>query len=392
METIDRRRFLTASVAASGAAAVASIAPRASGAAQPAGREAAQPVPERRAAEGDAHRGPCVISSGNGLRATEKAMELMKGGAHPLDSIVQGVKIVEDDPKDNSVGYGGLPNEEGVVQLDASVMDGALHRAGSVGALENIKNPASVALLVLRRTDHVMLVGAGALKFALRMGFKEEDLLTEGSREAWLKWRANLGKDDDWLNDDERDDVDQSGKPLGWRATPIDIDSGPGRIDPVTGVPYTTGTIHCSAVTESGHVAACTSTSGLSWKLPGRLGDSPIVGAGMYCDNEVGSAGATGRGEAVIQICGSFFIVQQMEKGLSPTEACLAAAKKIADRTKEKRLRDDKGRPNFQVSFYALRKDGAYGSAAIRSGATYTVHDGKENRKLDCASLYERER
>ncbi len=391
MDDIDRRRFLTASVAASGAAAVASIAPAAAGA-QPGGRDAAQPGGERREAPGDAHRGACVISSGNGLPATDKAMEMMRAGSHPLEAIVAGIKIVEDDPKDNSVGYGGLPNEEGVVQLDASAMDGALHRAGSVGALENIKNPAAVALLVLRRTDHVLLVGAGALKFALRMGFKEENLLTEASREAWLKWRANLGKDDDWLNDDERDDLEGSGKPLGWRATPIDIDSGPGGIDPKSGVPYTTGTIHCSEVTESGHVAACTSTSGLSWKLPGRLGDSPIVGAGMYCDNDVGSAGATGRGEAVIQICGSFYIVSQMEKGLSPTEACLAAAKKIVDKTKEKRLRDEKGRPNFNVAFYAARKDGAYGSASIWKGATYVVHDGAENRKLEGAFLYERER
>ncbi|MFM9995083.1 MAG: N(4)-(beta-N-acetylglucosaminyl)-L-asparaginase [Phycisphaerales bacterium] len=396
MDDIDRRHFLTASVAASGAAAVASIAPRASAGFQPGGvgGGAAQPAADRRAGPGDAHRGPCIISSGNGVPAVNRAMEMIKAGSHPLDAIVEGIAIVENDPKDNSVGYGGLPNEEGVVQLDASVMDGVLHRAGSVGCLENIKNPAAVALQVLRRTDHVMLVGAGALKFALRMGFKEENLLTEASREAWLKWRANLGKDDDWLNDDEREDL-PSKKPLGWRASPIDIDaigSGPARIDPATGVPYTTGTIHCSAVTESGHVAACTSTSGLSWKLPGRLGDSPIVGAGMYCDNAIGSAGATGRGEAVIQVCGSFYIVQQMENGLSPTEACLAAAKKIADKTKEKRLLDAQGRPNFNVSFYAARKDGAYGSASIWKGATYAVHDGSESRKLEGEFLYQPDR
>jgi N4-(beta-N-acetylglucosaminyl)-L-asparaginase len=163
-------------------------------------------------------------------------------------------------------------------------------------------------------------------------------------------------------------------------------------VDPASGVSHTSGTIHCSAVTDDGHVAACTSTSGLSWKLPGRLGDSPIVGAGMYCDNDVGSAGATGRGEAVIQVCGAFSIVEHMSRGLSPTEACLAVAKRIADKTREKRLRDEKGRPNFNVSFYAVRKDGAYGSAAIWNGATFTVHDGAENRKLECAHLYERER
>lgn len=395
MDAIDRRRFLTATAAASGAAAVGAVA---AGAELPRPEPSStreQPDPARH--PGDDHRGACVISSGNGLPAVTRAMELIVGGTHPLDAIVDGVAIVEDDPEDQSVGLGGLPNEEGVVQLDASVMDGTLHRAGSVGALEGIRNPARVALLVMRRTDHVMLVGAGALKFALRMGFKEENLLTEKSRQAWIKWRANLGKDDDWLNDDERDDpgATGAGKPLGWRATPIDIDavgSGPGRFDPETGVPYTTGTIHCSAVTGTGHIAACTSTSGLSWKLPGRVGDSPIVGAGMYCDGDVGSAGATGRGEAVIQVCGSFGIVEHMARGLSPTEACLAVASRIADKTREKRLLDARGRPNFDVTFYALRKDGAYGSACLREGGTFTVHDGTGARRLPSAFLFPRDR
>ncbi len=370
MNEINRRQFVatTALAATLGAHAVGSTSH------QPAGDH-----------PGDGHRGPCVISSGNGLPATAKAMEMILGGSHPLDAIVEGVKIVEDDPNDMSVGYGGLPNEDGVVQLDASVMDGALHRAGAVASLENIKNPAKVALLVARRTDHVMLVGPGALKFALRMGFKEENLLTDAAREAWVKWRANLGHDDDWLNDDERED-----KPLGWRASPINIEDPGAPIRPGSGVPYTTGTIHCSAVTATGHVAACTTTSGLSWKLPGRIGDSPITGAGMYCDNAVGSAGATGRGEAVIQVCGAFSIVQHMESGLSPTEACLAVAKRLADRTREKRLRDSEGRPNFNVSFYAVRKDGAYGSASIWKGGTYAVHNGKENRRLPSAFLYEK--
>jgi N4-(beta-N-acetylglucosaminyl)-L-asparaginase len=340
---------------------------------------------------GDAHRGPCVISSGNGERAAARAMEMIKGGGHPLDAIVEGIKIVEDDPNDMSVGYGGLPNEEGVVQLDASVMDGLLHRAGSVAALENIKNPAAVALLVSRRTDHVMLVGAGALKFAKRMGFKEEDLLTDAAREAWLKWRANLGKDDDWLNDDERDAVE--GKKVGMRSSPHRVEGGPVVPDasrPVDGVPFTWGTIHCSAVTEAGHVAACTSTSGLSWKLPGRIGDSPIVGAGMYCDNAVGSAGATGRGEAVIQVCGAFSMVQHMESGKTPGEACLAVAKRIADRTKEKRLLDEKGRPNFNVTLYALRKDGAYGSASLWKGSSFVAADAGGTRAVDAGFLFEK--
>jgi N4-(beta-N-acetylglucosaminyl)-L-asparaginase len=366
MSPIDRRRFLAACGAVSGAAAATSLA-----AAVPAVRARTAP-----AHPGDDHRGACFISSGNGLRAVEKVMALVKGGAHPLDAIVEGVAIVEDDPNDMSVGLGGLPNEEGVVQLDASVMDGPMHRAGTVAALENIRNPARVALLVSRRTNHVMLVGPGALKFARAMGFQEENLLTDAARQAWLKWKTNLGKDD-WLNDDERED-----RPKGTGQTrPVLPDAA---------VPFTYGTVHCSGVTDDGHVAACTSTSGLSWKLSGRVGDSPIVGAGMYCDNAIGSAGATGRGESVIQVCGAFSIVEHMDRGLSPTDACLAVLKRIADRTREKRWLDAGGRPSFGVTCYAVRKDGAYGSAALRRGATFTVHDGDKAQTLPCAWLYEK--
>ncbi|HYE02601.1 MAG TPA: N(4)-(beta-N-acetylglucosaminyl)-L-asparaginase [Phycisphaerales bacterium] len=332
-------------------------------------------------ARGDAHRGPCLIASANGLAATARAMDLHAGGTLLLDAIVAGIGLVEDDPRDNSVGYGGLPNEEGVVQLDASVMDGALHRAGSVAALERVKNPAAVALQVLRRTDHVLIVGEGALKFARAMGFPEQDLLTPEAREAWLKWKANLGHEDDWLNDDERD---EPGRPRRtWR------DGLGGHVLPQSPIPWTTGTIHCSGVGEGGQVAACTSTSGLSYKLSGRVGDSPIVGAGMYCDAAVGSAGATGRGEAVIQVCGAFSIVQHMEAGLSPTEACLAVAKRIVDRTREKRLLEAGGRPRFDVKLYAVRRDGAYGAASIYHNARFAVHDGRENRLEDAAWLFE---
>jgi N4-(beta-N-acetylglucosaminyl)-L-asparaginase len=206
MTDLNRRQF----VAASGAALAVSVgtvaAAQAGQGGQPGGQAGGKPAPKV-AAEGDGHRGPCLIGSANGIRSTGKAAELMASGTYVLDAIVEGIKIVEDDPKDMSVGYGGLPNEEGVVQLDASCMDGPTHRAGSVGALENIKNPAAVALLVMRRTDHVMLVGAGALKFAKQMGFKEEDLLTEEARQEWLKWKANLNKEDWWLDDD------QQGKP-----------------------------------------------------------------------------------------------------------------------------------------------------------------------------------
>ena len=201
---------------------------------------------------------PVVISSANGIPAVSNAMEMIVAGSDPLDAIVAGINIVEDDPNDHSVGYGGLPNEEGVVELDASCLHGPSHKAGAVAGLRNIKNPSSVALQVLRKTDHVLLVGEGALKFAKSMGFKEQDLLTEHSRQAWLKWKANLDPDDDWLDKDQQipastiNDKQSRAKDLG--------------------IPFTTGTIHCSAVDASGNMSACTSTSGLSWKLPGARG------------------------------------------------------------------------------------------------------------------------
>ncbi len=370
---MDRRSFL---VAASAAAPIVS-AVRARAAPQ----AAVQPT-------GWTGKPPMAISSGNGLRAVEKAVELMRADEDALDAIVKGINIVEDDPKDNSVGYGGLPNEDGVVELDSSCLHGLSCKAGAVAALRNIKNPSSVALQVLRKTDHVLLVGEGALKFALRMGFKEENLLTEESRQAWLKWKANLNADDDWLNDDQQIPARPSNnkkpqasglKPQAWMQSRADA----------LGVPFTTGTIHVSAMNASSDLSACTSTSGLSWKLPGRVGDSPIVGAGMFCDNTIGSAGATGRGEAVIQACGSFQIVQHMGKGLSPAEACLRTLQWIADHTKQKYLLDDKARPNFEVTLYALRKDGAYGSACFRPGREFAIHDGSAARLEKCSALYQ---
>ncbi len=303
-------------------------------------------------------RRPCLISSGNGRPAIARAMELIREGVDPLEAAVAGIAIVEDNPNDMSVGYGGLPNEDGVVQLDASVMHGPTHTAGAVGALENIRNPAQVALEVLRRTDHVLLVGAGALAFARAVGFQEQNLLTDRARKAWLRWKANRNSRDDWLDTDQQV------------------------------IPHTDGTIHVSAVNAHGDLGACTSTSGLSYKLAGRVGDSPIVGAGMFVDNEVGSAGSTGRGEAVIQSAGSFAVVRAMADGVEPTEACMGVLKWIADHTKRAALLNERGEPKFQVTMYALRKDGVWGAAGLRKGATYSVHDGSEVRKVDCPYLF----
>lgn len=335
--------------------------------------------------------GPVAISSANGLLTTARAVEILKAGGDPLDACVEGVRIVEDDPNDNTVGLGGLPNEDGIVELDASVMHGPTHRAGAVAALRNIRNPASVAREVARRTDHVLLVGEGALRFARRMGFREEELLTEESRLAWLKWRSELSRDDDWLAEDEWDLP--GGQKRSQRAAPDHEDSASRRAAALAsrGIDHTTGTIHCSALTAGGDLAGCTTTSGLSWKLPGRVGDSPIIGAGLYCDNAVGSAGATGRGEAVIQVCGARTIVARMEAGDTPVEACLAVLRMIADRTRLRRLQRPDGRPDFGVTLYALRKDGLYGSATMWSGGKFAVCDARGERLEPCAFLFEKQ-
>jgi N4-(beta-N-acetylglucosaminyl)-L-asparaginase len=312
---------------------------------------------------------PVVIASGNGLEATARAMELIKQGKDALEAVVEGVSIVEDDPKENSVGYGGLPNEEGIVELDASVMHGPTGRGGAVAAMQNIRHAAKVAKLVMERTDHVLIVGAGALKFAKAHGFKEENLLTDESREAWLKWKETLSNRDDWLppHDEKTKDVSAI----------------------VNQANRHHGTINCNALDLKGDLSGCTTTSGLAFKLAGRIGDSPILGAGLWVDNEVGAAGSTGRGEANLLACSSVMVVEYMRQGKSPEAACLTACERIAKQTKMRRLLDDDGRPNFDVRFYAINKRGEYGSASIWSGGTFTVNTGeRESRKLDSAFLF----
>ena len=316
--------------------------------------------------------GPVVISSANGLGATERAMELLQAGVDTLDAVVEGVAIVEADPEDTSVGYGGLPNGLGVVQLDSSVMHGPTRGAGAVGALEGFKHPAQVARAVMQFTDHVFLVSEGAARFAWEMGFKKEDLLTERAREKWLRWRANLSSDDDYLFPKQ---LEQG-------------DSGFGLADAWEGTRHH-GTINCCALDAAGNLSGVTTTSGLSFKVPGRVGDSP-VGAGLYVDNDVGAAGSTGRGEAVIKSCGSMLVVEHMRRGLSPTDACLEALRRIVHFTVEERLLDEAGKPNFNVNFYAVNKHGEHGAAAIWSGRQHAVFDAEGNRRQDSAYLFER--
>ena len=308
---------------------------------------------------------PIVISSTNGMKATAKAMEILKSGGKPLDAVIAGVNIVEDDPNDHSVGYGGLPNEDGEVELDASVMDGLTCRCGAVGGLKYIKNPSKVARMVMERTDHIFLVGEGALKFALKMGFKKEELLTEYSRQRWMEWRSKLSATDAWLTEEE------AGTAFGE-------------------VIKTHGTINCLAVDVNGNIAGTTTTSGLAWKIAGRVGDSPIIGAGLYVDNEVGAAGSTGRGEANIKVCGAHAAVEMMRLGKSPEEACREVLKRVVHTTKEKRLLMPDGKPNFNISYYAVNKKGEYGAASIYP-ARFTVNTGAESKMLNTTFLFKRE-
>jgi len=351
---LTRRKFIQATAATVAAGAFQSAVPIAS-----ADPPAAQSKPGAR---------PVVISSANGVTAINRAMEMLKAKADVLDAVIAAVNIVEDDPEDNTVGLGGLPNEDGIVELDASVMHGPTHKAGAVAALRNIRNPSCVARLVMQRTDHVLLVGEGALHFARAHGFKEENLLTDKARRLWLKWKESLSKTDDWLESDENASEPQS------RAA-----------DPMN---RTWGTINCCAVNADGDMAGVTTTSGLAFKIPGRVGDSPIIGAGLYVDNAVGAAGSTGRGEANLQNCSSFAIVEFMRDGKSPTDACLGVLKRIADRT-EPRLRRSDGKPDFGLSLYAVAKDGRFGSACMYKGSSFAVHDGTTSRVLDSAYLYE---
>jgi len=300
---------------------------------------------------------PVAIASSNGLRGVEKAVQMVLQGADTLDAGVEGVKIQELDPRDQSVGYGGLPNEEGVVQLDASCMHGPTKRAGAVGALEGIKTPSEVARLVMKYTPHILLVGKDAQRFALSYGFKLEELLTPESREAWLKWRAARGANDNWVNP-----------------------------KPGERMQHTTGTINMNVVNAAGDISSVTTTSGLAWKVPGRCGDSPIVGAGQYTDNSVGAAGSTGLGEANIMVCGGFLTVEHMRQGMSPTDAALATLKRVVALTPPSLL-DERGRPTYQLQFYAVNKKGQYGAAAM-TASPFAVCDEKGARIEQCATLY----
>ncbi len=364
---ISRRKFFATTAAATAAAA------------------AAQSTPGKR---------PLIISAANGYAYLDRAFEALRGGADTLDAGLKVVTGPEDDPHDDSVGLGGLPNEEGVVELDACCMHGPTRRAGSVGGVRNIRNVSLVAKAVMEHTGHVMLVGDGAERFAVSMGFPRENLLTEHSRKVWTLWRETHSNQDWWgpqvgapswvapENHAARyQKLEEAARLLG-----IPEDERTDAIRKVLVPP--TGTIHCSVVNAQGEVSGVTTTSGLSWKIPGRLGDSPIIGAGCYTDADVGSAGATGTGEENIKVAGAHTIVENMRRGMAPQEAGMEVLKRIAhyhnnDQTQLKYI---------SMIYYVLRKDGAYAGVSLWSGGDhprrFAVHDG-EKRYEKCAYLFE---
>jgi len=367
VRAIDRRHFIGLSA---GAAALAWAPAR----------------PGRPARRG-APAGPVLAGSANALAGMQQSFPRLLEGAHPLDVALAVVQVVEADPNDNSVGLGGLPNEDGVVQLDAAVMDGETHNSGAVACIENILHPSQVARLVMERTDHCLLVGRGAYEFARAHGHQHVELLTERARRIWLRWKETMSDQDDRLPPSGgREEEDQKqGSLLDGRG-----DAGPaGAADENESelaliervlAERPTGTIHCSALSSTGHVACTTTTSGLSWKIPGRVGDSPIVGAGLYCEDGVGSAGATGRGEAAILACGSHACIELMRAGMAPLDAGMELLRRVTEQARraakwQPGLVDEKGVPTFGLKFYLLDLQGRTAGVSLKGGGSYAVAD-----------------
>ena len=326
---------------------------------------------------------PVVVASNNGNRyknggtktCVETAFAMITSGSDVLDALIAGVNIVELDPEDSSVGYGGLPNAEGVVQLDSCCMHGPKKRAGGVAEIEGVRTPSKVAQMVMDMTDHHLLVGKGAQDFARNMGLKiEDDLNTEKSRTAWLEWKRRT---------DPLHYLSPKDRGMAYHRVAMEMIAD-GWIDP----DHYYGTINCDGINAKGEICGVTTTSGLAWKIPGRAGDSPILGAGLYVDGEVGAAGSTGRGEANLYNLCSFVIVDEMRRGAHPKDAALTALKRVARNTIEKRLLNSKGRPNFGLNFYCLNAKGEYAGVAMYE-STYAVCTENGAQTLKTEALYD---
>jgi N4-(beta-N-acetylglucosaminyl)-L-asparaginase len=353
-----------------------------------------------RGAQSGTYKRPIIVCANNGFNYLDDAFAFLKSGGDTLDAALRVVKGPEDDPNDTSVGLGGIPNEEGVVELDACCMHGPTRRAGSVGGVRNIKNVSLVSKAVMEHTGHVMLVGEGAERFAVAVGFPRENLLTDHSRRIWLLWKEFHSNDDWWgpgLADPhwQAPDVKPDGKPQAelWKerieklqARAADLGIAPEmRAEAIRKVLFPpTGTIHCSALNEKGEISGCTTTSGLGYKLPGRVGDSPIIGAGCYTDQDTGSAGATGSGEENIKVAGAHTIIENMRNGMPPQEAGMDALKRIV-----RNYRGDMSKLRFvDMTYYILRKDGAYAGVSLWEGYSQghphkiAVHDGTKRSEV----------
>lgn len=321
---------------------------------------------------------PLIVTSKTSSLVREKittaGMDALKAGGYALDAAEKATNVSEADPVDNTVGYGGDPNEEGFLQLDASIMSGRDGcAAGAVAAIENIKTPCSVARLVMERTDHLLLVGKGALKFAKMHGFKEEDLLTDEARKHWLEWKENLNP---------RDYYFPAKKKSGSTGTDRGLEELRHRLEDLD-------SITVLVLDGNGDIAGATSTVGHHFKLVGRVGDSPIIGAGLYVDNAVGAAGATGHGEEIVKHCASFHVVEKMREGMSPQQASEYVCKRAIER--------HDGNPMFNFKLVALGKSGGYGCCSIRGrldekrnvvvGQGFFVHDTASARYEDGRAL-----
>lgn len=326
---------------------------------------------------------PVVISSDNGNRfknggdevCVQRAFRMITEGKDVLDSLIAGVNIVELDPEDTSVGYGGIPNADGVVQLDSCCMHGPKKWAGGVACIEGVRTPSLVAQKVASSTDHHLIVGRGATEFARNMGFTiEADLNTERSRRVWLEWKRRIDPEH-YLDPTKR-----GGESLRVALELVEE----GLIDPH----HLWGTINCNGINSKGEICGVTTTSGLAFKIPGRVGDSPILGAGLYVDGAVGAAGSTGRGEANLYNLCSYLVVEELRRGAHPKDAGLAALKRVASNTVEKRLLNEKGRPNFGLNFYVLDAKGRYAGVHMAGRSRFAVCDESGPRSEDSTPLY----